>query len=129
MATVIASILSNIAAAKNIAGFAEGGWTGPGDKYKAVGIVHADEYVTPKRIVNNPSAQPHLQALENMRLRGYADGGLVSNSMTAEVNQSLLMANMMKNMPTPVVSVKEITTAQTRIRTKEVSTKIGSNAS
>ena len=29
-------------------GFAGGGWTGPGSKYKPAGIVHADEYVVQK---------------------------------------------------------------------------------
>jgi hypothetical protein len=129
MAATIAAILGNIAQAKSIAGFAEGGWTGPGSKYQAVGIVHADEYVTPKHIVHSSAAQPHLRALENMRLRGYADGGLVTNSLTSEVNQQLQLANIMKNMPPVELSVKEVTRAQKRVSVRERATKIKNNAS
>lgn len=99
--------------------FAEGGWTGPGEKYKPVGVVHADEYVTPKWLVNSPKAQPHLNALENMRQRGYADGGLVVNTATQPINQSFDVMNLIKRMPAPVVSVKEINTEQRRVRVKE----------
>lgn len=103
--------------------FAEGGWTGPGNKYDAVGIVHADEYVTPKRVKNSPEAQPHIMALERMRLRGYADGGLVTNSISTPINQQLELANIVKNMPAPVVGVKEVTKMQNRVRVKEQASK------
>jgi tape measure domain-containing protein len=74
-------------------GFAGGGWTGPGSKYKPAGIVHADEHVQPKRIVNEPGALSfleqirrngfrntisQLQASMASRLAGYAEGGYVS---------------------------------------------------
>lgn len=74
-------------------GFAGGGWTGPGSKYKRAGIVHADEHVQPKRIVNEPGALSfleqirrngfrntisQLQASMASRLSGYAEGGYVS---------------------------------------------------
>ncbi|MFZ3184240.1 MAG: tape measure protein [Pseudomonas sp.] len=76
-------------------GLSTGGWTGPGDKFKPAGIVHADEHVQPKRVVNEPGA---LSFLEQIRrngyrntmnamqsrmaagVRGYAEGGLVSVS-------------------------------------------------
>ena len=114
----IATGLANLAAIHGVQ-FAEGGWTGPGGKWDAVGIVHADEYVTPKRVRHMPEAQPHLMALERMRLRGYADGGLVTNSISGPINQQLEMVNIIKNMPAPVVSVKEITTKTNRVRVKE----------
>jgi len=123
MATVIATILSNIAQAKSIAGFAEGGWTGPGDKYKPVGIVHADEYVTPKHIVHSAAAQPHLAALERMRLRGYADGGLVTNSLTSETNNALLLSNVFKNMPPVIAEVREIANGMRKLQLKEAISK------
>ncbi|MBU1282704.1 MAG: tape measure protein [Gammaproteobacteria bacterium] len=74
-------------------GFAGGGWTGPGSKYKPAGIVHADEHVQPKRVVNEPGALSfleqirrngfrntisQLQASMASRLAGYAEGGPVS---------------------------------------------------
>lgn len=119
MASTIATVLANIAAAKQyIDGFAEGGYTGPGKKHDVAGVVHAGEYVTPKRVVESPSAQPHLRALERMR-NGYADGGFVTNQNTSGAQQALIMANALKNLPTPVISVKEVTQVQNRIRVKE----------
>lgn len=117
-AAAIASGLASVAKINGVE-FAEGGWTGPGEKYKAVGIVHADEYVTPKRVKNLPQAQPHLAALEGMRLRGYADGGLVTNSVSTPINQQLELMNIVKNMPAPVVGVKEVTKMQRRVQVKE----------
>lgn len=60
-------------------GFAEGGYTGPGHKYKPAGIVHAGEYVLPARIVRMPGAREFLDHFNavGMRALGYADGGLV----------------------------------------------------
>ena len=58
-------------------GFAEGGYTGSGGKYEPAGIVHKGEYVVPSRIVKK---YPELIAvLENIRLKGYAEGGLVDS--------------------------------------------------
>jgi hypothetical protein len=67
----------------NAAKFAEGGLTGPGilpadsTGEKPAGIVHANEYVVPRRLVENPRFRPTLNMLEGFRMRGYADGGLV----------------------------------------------------
>jgi hypothetical protein len=117
-ALAVAAGLARVAQINGIQ-FAEGGWTGPGNKYDAVGIVHADEYVTPKRVRNLPEAQPHLMALERMRLRGYADGGLTTSSISTPINQQLEIINVVKNMPAPVVGVKEVTKMQNRVRVKE----------
>lgn len=115
-----AAIAAGLKAVAEINGvqFAEGGWTGPGQKMKAVGVVHADEYVVPKRLVNSPAAQPHIASLERMRT-GYADGGLATNTVTNPINQQLAMANLLKNMPPMEVSVKEVTKVQNRIKVKE----------
>lgn len=99
--------------------FADGGWTGPGDKWKPVGVVHADEYVTPKRVRHMPEAQPHLMALERMRLRGYADGGLVTSSISTPINQQLELVNIVKAMPPQVLDVREVNKIQKRIQVKE----------
>jgi len=58
--------------------YAEGGYTGDGDKYQPAGIVHKGEYVVPQRVVRNPQATAMLETLEGMRLRGYAEGGAVT---------------------------------------------------
>lgn len=70
-------------------GFAYGGYTGPGGKWKPAGVVHAGEHVQPQEVVKEPGA---LQFLEQIRrdgfqqtmrsmqrqMRGYAVGGLVA---------------------------------------------------
>jgi len=119
IATGVSTVLAGIAQAKSLLGFAEGGWTGPGDKYKPAGVVHADEYVTPKHIVHAPAAQPHLMALERMRLGNYYDGGLVARSSTNEANQQLALINAWKSMPAPIVGVKEFTKVQNAVKVKE----------
>lgn len=78
--------------------FYHGGETGPGNDHDVKGVVHANEYVTPAKVVRRPEAQPHLQALERMR-GGYYDGGFVTNTNTAPAQQSLIMANALKNLP------------------------------
>lgn len=58
--------------------YSKGGYTGDGDVNQPAGIVHAGEYVVPQKVVKNPQAQSMLESLEGMRLRGYADGGMVT---------------------------------------------------
>lgn len=128
MASTIATILANIAAAKQYIGFAAGGYTGPGygspdsSGFKPAGIVHEHEYVTPKRVVFMPQAQHHLNALESLRTRGYADGGLVANSVSSDASIARITADAIENMPPAEVSVKEITLAQKRIKARENTT-------
>lgn len=125
-ASTIATILSAIAQAKSvIGGFAEGGYTGDGGKYQPAGIVHRGEYVAPQSVMSNPASRPHISALESMRLKGYADGGFVTNQSTASANNALITANALKNMPVPVISVKEVTTVQDRVRVKESVSTLG----
>lgn len=95
----ITAVLAGIAQAKGLLGFAQGGYTGHGGKYEPAGIVHKGEWVAPQHIVKSPAAQPHIAALENMRLRGYADGGFVANTNMQSSQQAMIMANAMKNLP------------------------------
>lgn len=85
--------------------FAEGGWTGPGGKYEPAGIVHRDEYVIPKRVVQQPGALAFLSSFhrEGMaaltRFRGYAEGGLVGAEpgYTPVDNAAAMSANVQVN--------------------------------
>jgi len=92
--------------------FAAGGYTGSGfgspdsSGHKPAGVVHAHEYVAPKRVVMSASAQPHIQALESMRLRGYADGGLVANASVSSADASLASARSLQDM-TVVLDLSE----------------------
>lgn len=117
-AIAVANGLASVARINGVE-FAEGGWTGPGGKWDVAGVVHKDEYVVPKRVNNNPMAAPHIQALENMRLRPYADGGLVASAVTSPVNQQMELLNIVKALPPQELSVKEVSTVQKRIRVKE----------
>lgn len=120
MATTIATVLANIASAQQyIEGFADGGYTGHGGKYEPAGIVHKGEYVVPQSVNYSVAAQPHIRALDQMRTRGYADGGLVTNTAVADTNQAVIFANALKSLPPSEVSVVEITTKQKRITVKE----------
>lgn len=103
--------------------FYDGGYTGAGHPRQAAGVVHRDEYVTPSFVVHRPEAQPHLQALERMR-GGYFDGGFVTNQNISQAQQSLIMANALKNMPAPVVSVVEINRGQKRVAVRENQSRI-----
>lgn len=64
------------------AGFAGGGWTGPGGKFQPAGVVHANEFVLRSEITRQPGVIEFMQRFnrDGLRaLRGYASGGLVSN--------------------------------------------------
>jgi len=115
----IARIIGNIAAAKGYLGFAHGGYTGDGGKYEPAGVVHRGEYVVPKEIVHNPTYSGHIHALEAARTGGYADGGIVSKSITKDVDQSLAIMNAFKAMPPAELSVVEVTRLQKRIGVRE----------
>ena len=45
-------------------GYSEGGFTPPGRKDEAVGVVHAGEWVASQKLVNNPQTRPLLEALD-----------------------------------------------------------------
>lgn len=73
-------------------GFADGGYTGPGSKYKPAGIVHAGEFVNRQEVVRQPGALPFLSEFNRVGMAalagwrgfvGYADGGLVMPEISA----------------------------------------------
>ncbi|MCQ4311686.1 tape measure protein [Pseudomonas stutzeri] len=75
-------------------GFAYGGYTGPGGKWKPAGVVHAGEHVQPQEVVREPGALEFLERIrrdgfqETMqdmqrRMRGYAMGGVVAQPKPA----------------------------------------------
>jgi hypothetical protein len=113
----ISAVLVGITQARSL--FAEGGFTGEGGKNEPAGIVHKGEYVVPKHMVESSNYRPMIQSLERGRLRGYTDGGLVTNTSTAPVNQNLLMMNAIKNLPPPELSVKEVTRVANRVSVRQ----------
>lgn len=82
----LAAIAAGVAGAAQIAviassKFARGGYTGPGrgavdsTGHHPVGVVHNDEWVAPKWMATHPVWGAQVAALENVRRRGFADGG------------------------------------------------------
>lgn len=122
VALAIAQGLANVAAIHGIQ-FAEGGYTGPGAKYEPAGVVHKGEYVAPQSVVNSPSAQPHIQALERMRT-GYADGGFVASQNISASQQALIMANAVRNLPAPIIGIREFTREWEGVQIKQAVAKL-----
>lgn len=119
-AAAIAQGLANLAAINGVQ-FADGGYTGPGSKYQPAGIVHAGEYVAPQSVVKSPAAQPHINALESMRTgkRTFADGGFVSEQMISPYQMAMITANAIRNMPAPVVGVREFNKVARGVEVRE----------
>lgn len=67
-------------AATPIPEFATGGFTANEDASKPVGVVHGGEWVAPKWMVKSPKYSSAIRNLENNRLQGYADGGVVQQA-------------------------------------------------
>lgn len=117
---LFAAAAAGVAAAAQIAiiasqKFARGGFTGPGagprdsTGYKQAGVVHEGEYVIPKRMVDDRSTAPVVQWLENRRLRGYAEGGLVTANTTpgADIGLPGQSAPALANMDQFIVAVRQ----------------------
>jgi hypothetical protein len=121
-AAAIAQGLANLAQINGVQ-FAEGGYTGSGAKYEPAGVVHKGEWVAPQRVVQAPAAQPHLMALERMRT-GYADGGFVTNQNISSSQQALITANAIKNLPQPVVGVREFTRVANQVEVRDRAAKL-----
>jgi hypothetical protein len=91
--------------------YAGGGYTGPGSNrvardetgHRPVGVVHANEWVSPPWMTSHPVWGPQVAALEMVRRRGFADGGYTTtpsvsvvpysagSNSTAAADQSFMM--------------------------------------
>lgn len=75
-------------------GYADGGYTGDGNRYDVAGIVHRGEYVVPKPIMDMPvvaDAVSTIEAIRRQRIhtyptRGFADGGYTSPPSAASAS-------------------------------------------
>ena len=81
------------AAVAATAGYARGGYTGPGGKWQPAGIVHAGEFVHRQEVVRQPGALAFLarfnrEGMAALRRNGYAAGGLVSNLAMPSLNRT-----------------------------------------
>ncbi len=62
---------------KATSAFSDGGYTGPGGKYEAAGIVHAGEVVFSQADIAALGGVRAVEAIRTGRAPGYADGGVV----------------------------------------------------
>ena len=95
-ATSGTSITTTPTLTRQLTGYSEGGYTGPGDRYEIAGVVHKGEYVIPKPIMTDPRVIDAVGMIEAIRVHkrqtpatiratgtdgigypgaGYADGG------------------------------------------------------
>lgn len=63
-----------------VLGFADGGYTGAGGKYEPAGVVHRGEVVFSQADVRRHGG---VSAVERLRLKGYANGGIVGSHQKA----------------------------------------------
>lgn len=87
--------------------FAKGGFTGSGGQrdetgHKVAGVVHNDEWVAPKWMVESPKFGGMINQLENARTKGFANGGFTSpdfNSLSQSVsgNSTAKLESMIKS--------------------------------
>ena len=68
---------------KGLFGYSSGGYTGAGGKYEPAGIVHKGEVVFSQDDVSRLGG---VGRVEQMRLRGYANGGIVGASPSGSVS-------------------------------------------
>jgi len=116
-AAAVVAGLANVARINSIE-FAEGGYTGDGAKMQPAGIVHAGEGVWSQKDVAKVGGPLAANAMRPT-FRGYQDGGVVTSSLTAPITAQLEMANIIKNMPSPVVEVVEINKVQKAVAVKQ----------
>jgi hypothetical protein len=77
---------------KSQSGFAEGGYTGDGERDEPAGIVHRGEYVIAQPEIRHPKVFDYIRQIDNIRsqrtgrrsLPGYADGGYVNEPNNPE---------------------------------------------
>lgn len=120
-----ATIVSGLANAQKIIGFESGGYTGTGRSNQPAGIVHKNEVVWNAQdvaIAGGPSVVDAMRPTHRSRRSrgfGYQDGGVVVNSQLQNANQSLAVMDMIRNMPNPVVGVKEFNQVSRKVSVKE----------
>lgn len=80
-AALLASGYANagMVAGMALAGFSEGGYTGPGGKLEPKGVVHGGEVVIRKEVVDQPGMKDYLIGLNRSGKPGYASGGFVGS--------------------------------------------------
>jgi len=79
----------------NNPGFADGGYTGDGEKYEVAGYAHKREYVVAQEEMSNPVTASYVRKIDNVKQQrskrnplpaGFADGGYTGDSNSSGNN-------------------------------------------
>ena len=112
-----------------LSGYADGGYTGDGDRYEVAGVVHRGEYVVPKPIMDNPRVVDAVGTIEAIRRNkilgsglpagtpsaGYADGGYTSATPAVDTSDLTAAAKELREAVRNIrayVVLKDIENAQ-----------------
>lgn len=131
IAASVATVLGNIAQAENILSQAGGG----GDFYTKgpALLMVGDNPGGVERVTVEPiSGKGQTKVSKNGNLVAMAGGGsittnpggLITNSLTQDVNMQLMMANMFKQMPTPVIGLEQFNRANDKLIKKQYAVRI-----
>lgn len=114
-ALVISEVqIQKIKDSQYVGGFSMGGYTGPGGVHDAAGVVHRGEVVWNQRdvaAVGGPSAANSMRPT----YQGYAEGGIVANGVTNQIDQQY---QNMNQAPPPYISLTELNQAQNSLAQK-----------
>ncbi len=109
-------------------GYAEGGFTSglgftDGSGHQVAGVVHANEYVVPQKVLNSDSGYSMVQALEAMRQgkQGFADGGFTTPQVSSDVGNSseaLIAALKGLNLAVAVTEIRDVNSRVEAIETR-----------
>ncbi len=114
-ATAVAAGVLQVAAIKKqqqaaeAQGYAEGGFTGDGEKYEVAGVVHKGEWVASQQLLKSPVARPMIEALDYAQ-RTNTIGSLRSEDVSRSIVAPSVYAQSASN--TPTVIVQQSTDAQ-----------------
>ena len=74
--------------------WAEGGFTGRGDKYEVAGIVHRGEYVLPQEMVDQSTGVPKIGGNITINVNGtFATSDLERRKVAEQIVQALNQTN------------------------------------
>ncbi len=93
-----------------LSGYADGGYTGDGDRYQVAGVVHRGEYVVPKPIMDNPRVVDAVGTIEAIRRNKILGSGIPSGTPSAG------FADGGYTSAAPAVDTSELTTAAKELR-------------
>lgn len=130
IAASVATVLGNIATAESYLSRAAGGgdFMTNGPSLLLVGDNPGGrERVTVEPISGKGETKiygPNLMAMAGGGTLTTNPGGLISNSLTSDINTQLMMANMFKMMPRPVIGIEQFNRANNRLITKQNAVRI-----